>query len=396
MVEQRWVALKIPDPNSIEEKFLLEEIRIGASIDHPNVLQIRNANKVDGRYLLAMDLAIESLEDRMSRRISTSRAISYVHQLLEGLAYAHTLQIVHRDIKPCNVLIFDDDNVRLADFGLSIISKRTLISASSSGTRNYMAPEQALGHPGATSDVFALGLVIYQMLTGALPRFPYEWPFPRKQKLRRKVPRVFIDWLRKATQPNFKHRHRDGIQMLATFERLLPTIRRFIDPSARAKKRQVKIGKWRNLRHSECKRLHGKRLFLRYVCPTCHGPISEHMMCCPWCGLTDIHFIGATAFPHYHDLCGRGLLAEWLYCPWCWAPHLSGLADGKIRKNVRYKTSCEKCSSPMIEGMRYCPWCHAKRKQPVKIETLPNECRSCRSAVTREFWDHCPWCTKPL
>ncbi len=398
LIEQRWVALKVSDPvdqDEVLEGVMQEEVRIGASLDHPNVLRIRNANRVDDRYLLSMDLALESLEDRMRRRLSTNRAIGYIHQMLMGLAYAHDHQLVHRDIKPSNILLFEDDVIRLADFGLSMIVEKTLVTASSSGTLNYMAPEQAHGFPGATSDVFGLGLVIYQMLTGVLPRWPFEWPFEGNRKLRRKVPQVLVDWLRKATQPQYKRRHHDGRQMLATFERLLPALRRRLDPDSRAKKRKPKLGKWRNLRHSECKRIHGKRLFLRYVCPTCQGPISEHMQACPWCGLTDFHFIGATAFPHYHDLCGRGLLAEWRFCPWCWAPGLPG-ADGRQRKNMRYKVACGKCEGPMIEGMRYCPWCHAKRTSAIQIPALPNECRGCRSSVIREFWDFCPWCAKAL
>lgn len=398
LVEQRWVALKVSEPvqhGSVLEEVMSEEVRIGASLDHPNVLPIRNADRYEDRYLLAMDLATEPLADRMRRRLSAMRALSYIHQMLLGLDYAHERNIVHRDIKPSNLLLFEDDTLRLADFGLSIIVHHTLVTASSSGTLYYMAPEQAHGRPGATSDVFSLGLVIYEMLTGVLPRFPFEWPFERASKLRSKMPQVFCEWLRKATQPDYRRRHTDGMQMLATFERLLPTIRRHIDPSKQGKRRRPKVGHWRNLRHNECKRLYGKRLFLRFVCPTCSGPISEHMTCCPWCGLTDFHFIGATDFPHYHDLCGRGLLSEWHFCPWCWAPGMPD-ADGKPRKNPRYHSSCERCELPMIEGMRYCPWCHAKRRAPISIPSIPDHCEGCKSSVTREFWDHCPWCARTL
>jgi serine/threonine protein kinase len=98
--------------------------------------------------------------------------------MIEAVAYAHRQRIIHCDIKPENFILFPDNRLRLTDFGIARVAQNT-VAGSGSGTVGYMAPEQAMGKPSMRSDVFSLGLVIYRMLTGQLPEWPFEWPPPR-------------------------------------------------------------------------------------------------------------------------------------------------------------------------------------------------------------------------
>lgn len=242
-VEDRWVALKLPQvvrAGSAEEEELLEEIRLSAWLDHDNILSVRNADKIDGRFVIATDLAEESLDDRLTRRLSVRRSLHYMRQILQGLAHAHQHRVIHRDLKPSNLMIFADDCIRIADFGLAKVAKHTMISATGSGTLLYVAPEQAHGYPCFASDVFSLGLIFHQMLAGELPRWPFRWPFEGHGVLRSKVTRELLEITRKATDPDHRQRYRDASEMLRAFETALPGMERHIRRQLRKKKQRVR------------------------------------------------------------------------------------------------------------------------------------------------------------
>ena len=141
----------------------------------------------------------ESLADRIERRTSTAAKLDLAGQGLAALAHAHEHKIIHCDIKPENFILFQGNQLKLADFGFAKLSLRTL-KASGSGTIDYIAPEQAMGRPKFQSDVFSLGLVIYKLLTGELPEWPYEWPPPGYRRLRSRVKPPLVAWLRKAAE----------------------------------------------------------------------------------------------------------------------------------------------------------------------------------------------------
>src|SRR5690606_36135308 len=138
-------------------------------------------------FVIAVPLGKGSLADRMRKRMSMETFLDYARQMLSAVAHAHRHRIVHCDVKPENFLLFPDGRLRLADFGIAKIAQRTL-RGSGSGTIGYIAPEQAMVRPSFRSDVFSLGLILWQMLTGELPEYPFTWPLPGLQRLRRKVP----------------------------------------------------------------------------------------------------------------------------------------------------------------------------------------------------------------
>ena len=146
---------------------------------------------------------------RLSRRLSRENLRLFIEQAIDALALVHRHRIVHCDIKPENFIVFPGPNLRLADFGIARIAIRTL-RASGSGTLGHMAPEQALGKPSFRSDVFALGLLLYRMLTGHLPEYPFSWPPPRHGQLRRKAHPDFIALIRKSLELTPQRRFRDA------------------------------------------------------------------------------------------------------------------------------------------------------------------------------------------
>lgn len=213
------VALKIANPDIVEDDFLEEfrhEARLSSRMEHPNILPVQNASFIDGYFVIAMRLGLETLAERMTRRMSTRLALDYTTQALAAVAHAHACKIIHCDIKPENFIIFPDNRLRLTDFGFSKVALRS-VKASGSGTLGYIAPEQALGRPMFQSDVFALGLVIYRLFSNRLPEYPYDWPPPGYARIRSKLRRKTIAWLRKALEFRHQDRYRNAVSMEREF-----------------------------------------------------------------------------------------------------------------------------------------------------------------------------------
>ncbi len=175
-VEHRVVALKLAHPDAVAEwgrKAIEHEARIASRLDHPGVVSIRNADWIDGRFAISSDLAVSNLAEYSRARRSGNTALEIIREVASGLAYAHEQRIFHRDVKPENILIFEDGRAALSDFGASRFAKGAERTVTEAGTLGYMAPEQAYGRGRLTSDVFSMGVIAYEIFTGALP----SWPF---------------------------------------------------------------------------------------------------------------------------------------------------------------------------------------------------------------------------
>lgn len=216
------VALKIPHESSMSEHFLVDfkrEARLAHRLEHPNILPIRDASFIADRFVIAMPLGERSLASRMRRRLSTESALKLIDQAVAGVAHAHGANVIHCDIKPDNFILFEGDRLKLTDFGFSKVAIGTL-KASGSGTVGYIAPEQAVGRPKFQSDVFSLGLVIYELLSGYVPEWPYDWPPPEVKRVREKIGAKLTDWLRHAIQVRPENRYTNGVTMYREFKRL--------------------------------------------------------------------------------------------------------------------------------------------------------------------------------
>ncbi len=225
---QRRVALKLILPEySREERFrerFRRESRVAAAIDHPNVIPVFDAGEEDGvlyimmRYVEGTDLG-ELIAAR--GRIEPLRAARIVRRVGAALDAAHARGLLHRDVKPSNVLLGREDHVYLSDFGLAkpAASTRALTRQGSIVARvEYVAPEQILNqHVDARADIYALGCLLFEALTGEPPFASSEEgpaalahldaPRPSPADLRPDVPREFDDVVRRAmaTDPSDRY-----------------------------------------------------------------------------------------------------------------------------------------------------------------------------------------------
>lgn len=225
-IEGHRVALKIPHGHQINEELFKDfrnEVRLAFRLDHPNILPLKDASVIDEYFVISMPLGEKTLADRLQKRLSLKTSLCLAEQMLDGLAYAHQQRIIHCDVKPENMVLFEGNHLRLADFGIAKVALKT-IRGSGTGTVGYMAPEQAMGKPSPRSDVFSAGLILYRMLSGEWPEWPYHWPPAGIKKLRAKVHPDFVIFLKKAIDPSPRNRFRDCEQMRNAFLRLKPRV----------------------------------------------------------------------------------------------------------------------------------------------------------------------------
>jgi eukaryotic-like serine/threonine-protein kinase len=174
----RQVAIKIlNDRHANDEQFVerfRREAKNAARLSHPNIVSIYDRGEAEGSYYIAM----EYLDGRTLKELIVSRgpspvgvAIDYTRQILAAIGFAHRNGIVHRDIKPHNVVVGADGRLKVTDFGIARSGASEMTEAGSIiGTAQYLSPEQAKGAPvDARSDLYSVGIVLYEMLTGTVP-----------------------------------------------------------------------------------------------------------------------------------------------------------------------------------------------------------------------------------
>jgi eukaryotic-like serine/threonine-protein kinase len=174
----RKVALKLLHRRFAEDDEFVERFRREASaaagLQHPNVVQVFDRGTWDGTYYIAMEfLAGRSLKQiiRDEGPLHPDRAIDIADGVLRAARFAHKRGIIHRDIKPHNVIVDPEGRVKVTDFGIARAGASDMTETGAiMGTAQYLSPEQAQGHPvSAASDLYSVGIVLYEMLTGRLP-----------------------------------------------------------------------------------------------------------------------------------------------------------------------------------------------------------------------------------
>jgi serine/threonine-protein kinase len=393
-VEGRTVALKVALREAVEEwgrEEIEREARIASQLHHPNVVAVRNADWIDGRFAIATDLATTSLEHYGRARRSGAVALEVIRQVAAGLAYAHRRRVVHRDVKPANILIFADGRAAIGDFGSSRFTQGATRTYTDAGTLGYMAPEQAYGRVRFASDVFSLGLIATELLTGRLPTWPFDWPPSDGARFDAKVPEPLRAVLRRAQAFDPRRRYEDAIAFSEALERAFAASEP--QPRARRRRRPAPPRSPLAVQAEHFRRAHGRALGMRYACHRCEGPIAEAMIHCPWCGSPDNSFQKITRAALVCPECERSVRPEWRFCPWCYA--------GRFRSNGRRPppdpAATRRCTTPGCDGqlrpfMRYCPMCKRKTKRLWSHAHLPDRCPRCRWPTDRSQLRFCPWC----
>src|SRR5229473_5531940 len=173
---KRRAALKVLHTSLEDEDIdpFLAEAQLLARLNHPHIVRVHDFAVEQATPFLAMDYALHgTLRQRHPRGscLSLATTVAYVKQVAAALQYAHTHQVIHRDVKPENMLVGTNQEVLLSDFGISLFtpSPEQLSTQNMAGTLSYMAPEQIRGKPGFASDQYALGIVVYEWLCGVRP-----------------------------------------------------------------------------------------------------------------------------------------------------------------------------------------------------------------------------------
>ncbi|MDH5626929.1 MAG: serine/threonine protein kinase, partial [Candidatus Krumholzibacteria bacterium] len=176
---RRTVALKFLAPELTRDedakKRFLHEAQAASALDHPNICSVHEIDETpEGQLFIAMTCYDgESLKERIARRgLDVEEAFQIAFAAAQGLGRAHASNIIHRDIKPGNIMITADGFVKIIDFGLSKLIGRSRVTGSGTtlGTAAYMSPEQARSEEvDGRTDIWSLGAVLYEMLTGRVP-----------------------------------------------------------------------------------------------------------------------------------------------------------------------------------------------------------------------------------
>src|SRR4051812_41746031 len=238
---ERWVAIKLLHADMSQDEAQLErfrrEARAAARLSHPHVVTVIDAGEDDGRPFIVFEyIEGETLKECIRRqgRLPVADAIAYAIEIGRGLMAAHAERIVHRDVKPQNVLIDAEGRAKVTDFGIARSLELDGLTAAGRvlGTTDYVAPEQAIGE-GATeqSDLYSLGVCLWEMLTGEVP-FKGENqvavamqhvrdPLPDVTLYRPEISAIVASVVDRATRKELKNRYQSVEEMVHDLEQAL-------------------------------------------------------------------------------------------------------------------------------------------------------------------------------
>jgi len=166
------VALKVPHKQSLDLFKLLKEPRLQAALNHPNIVRMISAEKENRVFFMVMEYvrgkSLEKILDK-EKIIDCDKAVDYIKQIACGVDHAHKNKIVHRDLRPSNIIISENGTVKITDFGTSVWLSSVSYASTRIGSPPYMAPEQFLGKATFVSDIYSLGCIFYEMLIGRPP-----------------------------------------------------------------------------------------------------------------------------------------------------------------------------------------------------------------------------------
>ena len=295
LAEDTWidkkVALKVPHKQNLDFGELLREPRLLASLNHPNIVTILTAEKQENVFFIVMEFVPgESLEAVIAREgaLDVARALDYTCQICNAVDHAHRHGVLHRDLRPSNVIVSESGMVKVADFGTSRFLEIAAHGTTIIGSPPYMAPEQFRGKAVFASDVYSLGVTMYQMLTGLMP---YDTPSPADlDRLMRgellssprlknpKVPKALGDIVMKAMAPEIKARYQRASELLDDVLAIRSTAaRRPARASTPADGPHEDVGDIQS-------RLKAREAPQPRFCWHCRKPLHARSDRCPFCG----------------------------------------------------------------------------------------------------------------
>jgi serine/threonine-protein kinase len=297
LAEDTWIdkkiAIKVPHRQNLDFSEMLKEPRLLASMSHPNIVTMLTAEKVDDVFFIVLEYVPgETLEHLILREgaLELSRALDFTCQLANAVDHAHGAGVLHRDIRPGNMLVSEAGLLKVTDFGTSRILEIAAHGTTVIGSPPYMAPEQFHGRAVFASDVYSVGVTMYQMLTGELP---YDTPAPADiERLMRgelviaprmrnaKIPRAISDIIMRALAPDLTVRYQRASELL---EDLLAARQ----PSGRRSGRRFTPSASHGAEESVAEiqtRLKARETPQARFCWHCRKPLHARTDKCPFCG----------------------------------------------------------------------------------------------------------------
>jgi serine/threonine-protein kinase len=231
LAEDTWihkkVALKVPHKQNLDFGEMVKEPRLLASMSHPNIVTVLTAEKQENVFFIVMEYVPgETLEHIIARdgALDLSRALDFTCQICNAVDHAHKAGILHRDLRPGNMLVSVSGLLKVTDFGTSRFLEIAAHGTTVIGSPPYMAPEQFYGKAVFASDVYSIGVTMYQMLTGSMP---YDTPAPADldrlmrgelitspRVKNRKIPKSINDIVLRAIAPEVAARYQRPAELL--------------------------------------------------------------------------------------------------------------------------------------------------------------------------------------
>ena len=272
---------------------LLREPRLLASVSHPNIVAITTAEKQDGVFFIVMEYVPgDTLETIVVERgaLDLGIALDYTCQILNAVEHAHKQGVIHRDLRPANVFVTERGLLKVGDFGTSRFLELAAIGTTVIGSPPYMAPEQFQGKAVFASDVYSIGVTMYQMLTGALP---YGTPAPgdierlmrgeliTPPRLKnRRIPRLVNDIVLKTLHPELTARYQRASDVWTD-------VRAAREPKPRKAARTRSAPPSRPALENVAEiqsRLRAREVPQPTFCWNCRKPLQARTDRCPFCG----------------------------------------------------------------------------------------------------------------
>jgi serine/threonine-protein kinase len=287
----RKVALKVPHHQGDEQGLLLEP-RIMAALKHANIVELITVEKKDDTFFMVLEYVDgESLDKviRRERTLAPSRALEIALDVCSAIGFAHSHQVIHRDLRPANILLTRDGVAKVTDFGTSRILElqKEGFARTRIGSPPYMAPEHFRGRAVFQSDLWSLGITIYEMLTGTVPFYdadpvkiaqafqstPIVPPHLRNQA----VPRAMSEVVMKALAVNLGERYLSAQEFLKALRALREGVARETRPvgtavlAAHPSSTPGRPQRNPGVTHPR-------------LCRFCYRPLSRTAVTCPACG----------------------------------------------------------------------------------------------------------------
>lgn len=238
-VLNRLVAIKVLKQEYSTDATFVKKFRVeaqsAAGLSHPNIVSVYDVGEDDGVYFIVMELVqgitLKNYID-MKGKLDIREALNISVQIASGLSAAHDNRIIHRDIKPQNIIMSRDGKVKVTDFGIAKVADSTTVTTTAAGTVHYISPEQARGgYSDEKSDIYSLGITMYEMLTGRVPfegetnvavalmHIQSEMVPPRK--LEPSIPISFEKIILKCTQKKPERRYASARELIADLRKVL-------------------------------------------------------------------------------------------------------------------------------------------------------------------------------